>query len=480
MPKTTVKEPGESGIPILPVVLSGGSGLRLWPLSRADMPKQMLALWGAEPMIVATIRRLRTAEVLPPILVCGAEQESLIASSLADYGLDVGGLLLEPAGRNTAPAVAVAALHAIAMSPDALLIVQPADHAVTDIDAFHDAIQHACRIAVAEDKLVLLGARPTRPETGYGYIECGEPFAAQSPAARVTRFVEKPNLQLAEQYAGSDAWLWNMGTFVFTAKAILEELALLQPELLEQCRMAFGNSTRKGLAVRLEPKAFSAAESISIDHGVMEKSQRLAVVPVDCGWTDLGSWSALWEIENRDANGNFVSGSVECRDTERSYLRADTGLLVSIGLKDAVVVSTQDAVLVADKSRSQDVKAAVEALREKGRREVMESHRTRRPWGHDEIVAVGKGFRVKRMLVEPGAQIPLQQNSHRTEQWIIVQGTAAVQVGDDCRARHKNESVLIPRGATYCLTNNGSELLELIAVQIGENPGKDDIVRLAR
>jgi mannose-1-phosphate guanylyltransferase/mannose-6-phosphate isomerase len=476
---TSASAPSPGRVPILPVILGGGIGARLWPLSRADTPKQMLTLWGAEPMIIATIRRLKAESHLPPLIVCGADQEILINSWARDRGLDVGALLLEPVGRNTAPAIAVAALHAAAISPETLLIVQPADHAVADTAPFHDALRWAGEIARAQGKLVLLGARPSRAETGYGYIEFGDRFGDPSPAARVRRFVEKPEMPLAEEFVRSGSWLWNMGTFVFTAQAILEELALVQPHLLSQCRTAFSCSSCTGTTIRLDREAFSGADSISIDHAVMEKSQRLAVVPLECGWTDLGSWSALWEIENRDSQGNVVAGDVEYRDTERSYLRADNGLLVSIGLRDIVVISTGDAVLVADKNRSQELKAVVDSLRDSGRREVRESRRSRRPWGSLETVADGHGFKVRRIRVEPGGELSLQLHHHRAEHWVIVRGSAIVEVDNERRIRHKNETVFVPAGAKHRITNNGSEALELIEVQIGNYLGEDDTVRLA-
>jgi len=475
----SANSPSPNDIPILPIILGGGSGARLWPLSRADMPKQMLALSGLEPMIVATIRRLSAENHLPPIIVCGADQEPLINASIAEYDLQVGALLLEPVGRNTAPAIAVAALYAASISPDALLIVQPSDHAIADMVTLHDALRCACETAIAEDKLVLLGARPTRPETGYGYIEFGDRFDGQSPAARVKRFVEKPELAVAEQFAQSASWLWNMGTFVFSAKAILEELAGARPALLDQCRAAIDRSDRSGPVVRLDYDSFSAAESISIDHAVMEKSRRLAVVPLECGWTDLGSWSALWEIENKDPQGNVIIGDVEGRDNEGTYLRTDSGLLVSIGLKNAVVISTGDAVFVSDRSRSQELKAVVDSLRDRGRREVQESQRTRQPWGSSETLAIGEGFRVKRILVEPGAQLSLHLHRHRAEHCVIVRGSALVEIGDERRVRHPSENVFIPIGTKHRITNPGSNPLELIEVQIGSYLGEDDVERVA-
>jgi mannose-1-phosphate guanylyltransferase/mannose-6-phosphate isomerase len=466
----------EEAAPIVPVILGGGVGSRLWPLSRADMPKHLLQLCETEPMIVATARRLTEANCEAPIIVFNLDQEWLVADALAKQGLRVGSLLLEPAGRNTAGAIAVAALHASMHHPDSVLVVQPADHIVSDLVAFRAAVRRACSIATGYGKLVLLGARPTRPETGYGYIECGEALDDGS-GALVQRFVEKPESERAAEFARSEAWLWNAGIFVFTAKAILDELALLQPAILDRCRAALAQSQCNGATFRLDRDSFSAVESISIDHAVMEKSERLAVVPLECDWTDIGSWAALWEVEGKDHRGNVAVGDVECWNTDGSYLRSDDRLLVSVGLRDAVVISTPDAVLVADRSRSQEVKAAVELLRGRGRREVRESLRCRRPWGSYETVANGDGFKVKRIIVEPGAQLSLQLHHHRSEHWVIVHGTARVRVNDTIELRRENEALFIPQGAKHRVANAGNIPLELIEVQVGDYLGEDDIVR---
>lgn len=295
--------------------------------------------------------------------------------------------------------------------------------------------------------------------------------------ALVKRFVEKPNAEQAAEFAQSGAWLWNVGIFIFTAKAILDELARLKPAMLDRCRTALARSTCSGATCRLDRESFSAVESISIDHAVMELSDRLAVVPLECDWTDIGSWAALWGIQSRDRQGNVVLGDVECLDTEGSYLRTDGRLLVSLGLKDAVVVSTSDAVLVADKHRSQEIKAVVEALRDRGRREVHESTKCRRPWGSYETVTTGDGFKVKRIIVEPGARLSLQLHHHRSEHWVIVRGTAFVQVNEETQTRRENENVFVPKGAKHRIANAGNVPLELIEVQVGAYLGEDDIIR---
>jgi mannose-1-phosphate guanylyltransferase/mannose-6-phosphate isomerase len=467
----------ETGAPLVPVILSGGIGARLWPLSRADMPKQLLQLWGTEPMIVATAKRRTGANSASPIIVCGVNQELLISNALAKQGLEVGSLILEPFGRNTAPAIAVAALRAAMISPDAVLVVQPADHVVTDPAAFCAAVQQAYRIAICHDKLVLLGVRPTRAETGYGYIECGDLLEDDLSVTQVKQFIEKPDAERAARLAQSGTWLWNAGIFIFTAKAILEELALLKPDLLDRCRAALAQSKCSGLSIRLDRDSFAAAEAISIDHAVMERSGRLAVVPLECEWTDIGSWASIWDIQSRDGRDNVVLGDVECVDTEGSYLRTDDKLLVSLGLKDTVVVSTPDAVLVADKRRTQEIKAVVEVLRARDRREVKESAKCHRPWGSYETVSMGDGFRVKRIIVEPGAQLSLQLHHHRSEHWVIVRGTALVRVNDETNLRRENENVFVPEGAKHRIANPGNIPLELIEVQVGSYLGEDDIIR---
>lgn len=467
----------DKNLPVVPVILGGGIGSRLWPLSRADMPKHLLQLCDAEPMIGATARRMAVANCEAPIVVCSADQEWLVVDALAKAGLEAGSLILEPAGRNTAPAIAVAALCTSMVHPDAVLVVQPADHVVSDVVAFQAAVQRACRVAMHHDKLVLLGARPTRPETGYGYIESGQALDDGLPGSLVERFVEKPDAARAAEFVRSGAWLWNAGIFIFTAKAILDEFASFQPAILERCRAALVQSQRANATFRLDREPFTAAESISIDHAVMEKSARLAVVPLECDWTDIGSWAALWETGSKDDRGNVAIGDVECADTDGSYLRTDGRLLVSLGLRDAVVVSTPDVVLVADRSRSQEIKAVVERLRGRGRPEVQESRRCRRPWGSYETVANGDGFKVKRIIVEPGAQLSLQLHHHRSEHWIIVRGTALARVNERVEIRRENENLFIPRGAKHRIANPGNTALELIEVQVGHYLGEDDIVR---
>jgi mannose-1-phosphate guanylyltransferase/mannose-6-phosphate isomerase len=466
-----------TAVPIVPVILSGGVGMRLWPLSRTDMPKQVLALWGADPMISATARRMEGVTPERPIVVGSEDQRGRLVDAFEKHGLQFGTLILEPQARNTAPAIATAALRAAAISPDSILVVQPSDHVIMDLAAFQSAVQQACQIAARHRRIVLLGARPTRAETGYGYIERGEELGEGVAGFSVRRFVEKPDRERAGQFARSASWLWNVGIFIFTAQGILDELALLKPDILDRCRTALAQSKVSGSTLRLDHEAFCGVESISIDHAVLENSKRLAVVPLDCNWTDIGSWAALWNIERKDEQGNVVVGDVESVDTQGSYLRSEDRLMVSLGLRNAVVVSTRDALIVADKDKCQDIKAVVEALRRRGRREVLESTKVHRPWGTYETATSGDRFRVKRIVVEPGAKLSLQLHHHRAEHWVVVRGAALVQVNDETHLRHENESVFVPIGAKHRVENPGRIPLELIEVQVGSYLGEDDIVR---
>jgi mannose-1-phosphate guanylyltransferase/mannose-6-phosphate isomerase len=477
--QTPFNEPAGAmtGAPILPVILSGGLGTRLWPLSRANMPKQVLSLCGDKPMIAATARRLEGITNEPPVVVCSEDQQFLVADALGKHERQIGTLILEPIGRNTAPAITIAALTAAARSPDSILVVQPSDHVMTDLAAFQSTVQQACRIATQQRRLVLLGVRPTRAETGYGYIEPGEALGNGIAGFSVKQFVEKPDAERAAQFMRSESWLWNVGIFVFTARAILEELAHLNPEILDRCRSALAQSKANGSTLRLHAESFRGVESISIDHAVMEKSNNLAVVPLECSWTDVGSWAALWDIERKDQHGNVVLGDVRSVDTQGSYLRSEDRLMVSLGLRDVVVISTSDALVVADKAKCQNIKAVVESLRQDGRREVLESTKGYRPWGTFETVTTGDRFRVKRIVVEPGAQLSLQMHHHRAEHWVVVRGTALVQVNEETHLRHENESVFVPIGVKHRVANPGKIPLELIEVQVGSYLGEDDIVR---
>jgi len=463
--------------PIVPVILSGGVGTRLWPLSRANMPKQVLPLWDGEPLILAAAKRMAGITHVPPIVVSGDEQQFLVSDALCRNGVQLGSLILEPQGRNTAAAIAVAALRASALHPQAVLVVQPSDHVVTDLAAFECTVRRACQLAERDGKLVLLGVRPTSAQTAYGYIECGEQLADDGTGFSVNRFVEKPDVERATEFVRSGRWLWNVGIFVFTAHAILNALERLKPDILHRCRLALAQAAMNGSTVRLDREAFGGIESISIDHAVMEKSDGLVVVPLDCDWTDVGSWAALWEIQEKDAKGNVLLGDVVSVDTQGSYLRSEDRLMVCLGLSNVVAVSTSDALILADKKSCQDVKTIVETLRQRGRREVLESSKGYRPWGTFETVTTGDRFRVKHIVVEPGGRLSLQMHCHRAEHWVVVRGTALVEVNEEAHLRHENESVFVPVGAKHRVENPGKIPLELIEVQVGSYLGEDDITR---
>lgn len=479
MPRESLEPAGGNradDLPIIPVILCGGSGVRLWPLSRPNVPKQMLALAGPEPLLVSTVRRLDGIVSRPSIIVCGRDQHFLTGEILARAGHEIGVFIQEPVARNTAPAIAAAALVAFSLSPSAILIVQPSDHAIADLAAFQTTIKDACRVAADGRKLVVLGVPPRHPETGFGYIERGEPIVGHG-AFTVRRFVEKPDRDRAAEMLRSGSWFWNAGIFVFSAATILEELAALRPDILAACRAALERATREGTAYILDRDSFAAAEAISIDHAVMEKSRHLAVVPLAAGWSDIGSWEALWESGQRDAAGNVVQGDVVCMDSRDSYLRSEGRLLACIGLEKTVVVATGDAVLVADRAHGQQVRQLVEQLQAGKRREGLESRLVVRPWGTYEVLAAGIGFQVKHIVVRPGARLSLQMHHKRAEHWVVVRGSALVQVGEEERRVEENESVVVPLGAKHRLANAGESPLEVIEVQCGVYLGEDDIVR---
>ena len=460
-----------------PVVLSGGSGTRLWPLSRKNQPKQFLALVGERSLYQETVLR---AAALPdaqaPITVCSDDHRFMVGEQLQAISVDSGGILLEPAPRNTAPAIALAALHAVAQDADATLLVMPADHLIEDEAAFRDAVAKATVLA-HEGWLVAFGIEPDYPETGYGYIRRG---AALGEAGYcIDRFVEKPDLATAEGYLAEGGYAWNSGMFLFSAARYLEELDRHAPGILAAAREAHARASSDLDFTRVDEAAFKASPSDSIDYAVMEKTDRAAVVPVSCGWSDIGSWSSLWSVAERDANGNRHEGDVISVDTKDSLVRAsERRLVATIGVEDLVIVDTPDATLVARKDRVQDVKAVVDALNAAGRTEHLSHRKVYRPWGSYDSIGVGPRFQVKRIVVKPGAALSLQKHAHRAEHWIIVSGVAEVTCDDRVFDVHENQSTYIPLGAVHRLRNRGTEPVELIEVQSGSYLGEDDIVRL--
>lgn len=457
--------------PIVPVILSGGSGTRLWPLSREAYPKQFLPLVGNDTMLQATWKRVASIAGAAPIVVANQEHRFMAAEQLRECKVLPQALILEPVGRNTAPAIAIAALQALSAGDDALLLVLPSDHVVRNEAAFHAAVKQAA-VAAESGKLVTFGIVPTAPETGYGYIK-----AATGEGVRaVDRFVEKPDLATAEQYVASGEYFWNSGMFLFKASRYLKELETLQPAILAACRNALDKAARDNDFIRLDAETFAASPNDSIDYAVMEKTADAAVVPLDAEWNDVGSWSALWEVSDKDADGNACHGDVIALDCKDSYAYGNR-LIAMVGLQDVVVVETDDAVFVGHKDRVQDVKEIVGRIKREGRSEAAAHRKVYRPWGAYDSIDNGDRFQVKRITVKPGATLSLQMHHHRAEHWIVVSGTAEVTRGDEVILLSENQSTYIPLGVTHRLKNPGKLPLELIEVQSGSYLGEDDIVR---
>ena len=458
-------------LPIIPVILSGGSGTRLWPVSREAYPKQFLPLVGKDTMLQATWKRVAAIAGAAPIVVANQEHRFMAAEQLRECKVTPQALILEPIGRNTAPAIAIAALQALAAGDDGLLLVLPSDHVVRNEKAFHQAVAQAAPAAEA-GKLVTFGIVPTAPETGYGYIK-----AAKGDGVRaVDRFVEKPDLATAEQYVASGEYFWNSGMFLFKASRYLQELEKLQPAILASSRKALELAARDNDFIRLDAEAFATSPNDSIDYAVMEKTADAAVVPLDAEWNDVGSWSALWEVSDKDENGNACHGDVIAVDTRNSYAYGSR-LIAMVGLDDVVVVETDDAVFVGHKDRVQDVKSVVAQIKRDGRSEAAAHRKVYRPWGAYDSIDNGSRFQVKRITVKPGATLSLQMHHHRAEHWIVVSGTAEVTRGDEVILLTENQSTYIPLGVTHRLKNPGKLPLELIEVQSGSYLGEDDIVR---
>lgn len=458
---------------ILPVILSGGTGTRLWPLSREGYPKQFWPLASAQPMLEETAARAEGAGYLPPMIVCNEAHRFLVAEQLRGRGARI---VLEPAGRNSAPAIAAAALLAEEAGPDTVMWIMAADSAVTDLPALHAALGQAAAAARA-GRIVTFGMKPTAPETGYGYIEAGDALPGLPGVQAIARFVEKPDAARAAEFVAGGRHLWNSGMFVATASVLLAELERFEPAMLATVRAAVEGASRDMDFVRLAPAAFAAAPSISIDYAVMERTQHAAVVPAAIGWSDIGSWAALWEISGKDANGNATQGPVELVDARNCLVRSEGILAGVVGLEDAVVVVTDDAVLAMHRDRAQDVKKLVEQLRAKGRKEATEHRRAYRPWGHYEGLILGQRFQVKKIQVRPGAKLSLQKHFHRAEHWVVVSGTAIVRRDAEEIMLRENESVYLPLGCVHRMENPGMIPLVLIEVQVGSYLGEDDIVR---
>ncbi|MFT4615718.1 MAG: mannose-1-phosphate guanylyltransferase/mannose-6-phosphate isomerase [Bacteroidia bacterium] len=459
---------------LVPVLLSGGVGSRLWPVSREAHPKQFLPLAGELSMLQETLKRTVGLEASAPVVVCNEEHRFMVAEQFRQVDLQANALILEPEGRNTAPAVALAALQAIETDPDAILLVLPADHLIQNIPAFVAAVDKALPLAQA-GQLMTFGVVPTQPEIGYGYIKCGDRISDDLYA--LERFVEKPNLTVAGEYVASGDYLWNSGMFLLGANVYLEELQRFAPEMLDACRQAMAEASMDLDFVRPEKNAFLSCPADSIDYAVMEKTKLGAVVSLDCGWSDVGAWSALWEVAARDELGNASVGDIMLDNCSNSYFRSESRLIAATGVENLVVIETADAVLVADRDKVQDVKRIVNRLKEANRPEALLHQKVYRPWGSYESLVSADRFQVKRIVVNPGATLSLQMHHHRAEHWIVVHGTAEVTCEDKVFMLAEDESTYIPLGHKHRLGNPGRIPLELIEVQSGAYLGEDDIVR---
>jgi mannose-1-phosphate guanylyltransferase/mannose-6-phosphate isomerase len=462
---------------IHPVILSGGSGTRLWPMSRTHYPKQFLPLVGDNSLLQQAALRAAGADgFAAPLAIANEEHRFLIAEQLREIGVVPQALILEPVGRNTAPAVCVAALRLAESDPAALMLVMPSDHAIDDGAAFHAAI--GCAAAAARAGfLVTFGVTPERAETGYGYIERGKKLAGVEGGFAVARFVEKPDAATAERYVAAGDFFWNSGIFLFPASLYLGELERLRPDMLAACRQALAEARADDDFVRLDRAAFADCPADSIDYAVMEHTARAAVVPVRMGWSDLGSWDALWETAKKDADGNALAGNVLAEDTRNSYIRSEAGLVAALGVEDLVVVATKDAVMLAPKGRAQDVRSLVARLIAENRTEADALPVVHRPWGSYETLHAGHRVQVKHIVVKPGGKLSLQMHHHRAEHWVVVQGTARIRRGDEEVMLTEDQSTYIPLGTWHRLENPGKIPLHVIEVQSGAYLDEDDIVR---
>lgn len=458
---------------MIPVILSGGSGTRLWPLSRRHYPKQFLPLVTENTMFQETWCRLNgLASLSPPIIVCNEDHRFMVAEQMREIGTHPEAIILEPMGKNTAPAVALAALLA---DPHEILLVLPSDHVISDVFRFQESVKYAEQLA-QQNYLVTFGIVPTHPETGYGYIKRA---SLQGDACAVAAFVEKPDAQTAQIYLDSGEYLWNSGMFAFKADIFLQELAKFNPKMLEICQKAIVTQQRDIDFVRIDSEIFATCPSDSIDYAVMEKTDRAMVISLDAGWNDVGSWSALWDVTHKDNQGNAIRGDVITVDTHNSFIYSENKLVTTIGVDDLVIIETDDAVMVAPKHRVQDVKLMVDQLKQAKRPEADVHRKVYRPWGYYDSIDISERHKTKRIVVKPGAKLSVQMHHHRAEHWVVVKGTALVTRGDEQILLTENQSTFIPVGMVHRLENPGVIPLEMVEVQSGSYLGEDDIVRFA-
>ncbi len=463
--------------PYVPVILAGGSGTRLWPLSRADYPKQFLALNGERSLLQSTVSRFDGSAAGAPIVVCSEEHRFLTGEQLEATNCEAATIMLEPCARNTAPAIAVAAWSAFEDNPDAVLVVVPADHLIPDVDSFQETILKAVTLA-NQGSLVTLGVSPTAPETGFGYIVAGSPLAGDSNGFQVSSFVEKPEKDKARDLINEHNAYWNSGIFIFKASAFLDALGALQPQMHGYTRQAIEKAKSDLDFIRLDRTAFEQCDNISVDFAIMEHAQNVVVLPLTSAWSDIGSWDAVHKLSDHDEQGNAGAGDVLHHETKDTYLHSSSRLVVALGTENISVIETPDAVLVIDNANAQGVKQAIERLKGQARPELSTHTTCYRPWGHYESLHLHPRFQVKRISVKPGAKLSLQKHFHRSEHWVVVKGTAIVTNGDQEIMLTENESTYIPLGAMHRLYNPGSIPLELIEVQSGSYLGEDDIVRV--
>ena len=459
---------------ILPVIMAGGSGTRLWPLSRAMYPKQFLKIVGENTMLQDTVKRLKNLHTTRPLVICNEEHRFLVAEQLREIN-QTGQIILEPQGRNTAPAIALAALQAIKSGDDPLMLVLAADHVIKNVKSFETAVAAAVVLA-KQNKLVTFGIVAESAQTGYGYIKRGD--SCGKNGFNVERFVEKPDKVTAEKYIKTGEFYWNSGMFLFKASRYLDELQKYHPEIFETCSNSMESVTIDMDFIRIDADIFATCPSESIDYAVMEKTDSAVVIPLDAEWSDIGSWSAIWDVSEKDESGNRYLGDVITEDSKNCLIHGEDRLITVLGLENVVVIDTKDAILIADKNKVQDVKTIVEQLKNSNREEWKIHREVYRPWGKYDSIDVGNRYQVKRITVNPGAKLSVQMHYHRAEHWIIVSGTASVTNGEETFMVTENESTYIPIGQIHALENPGKVKLELIEVQTGSYLGEDDIVRL--